>query len=188
MNKYAAALCFTTAALCISPPSAIAQSEAPGDEGVRPVTQVIDDSATTFRIRNFIARNEDLWEFTNVNVTTVNGIVLLTGNVKSAEEKVWIEELATSEKDVRKVVNELRVEKIRNALQIGRDKLLQLSVKHRMTNAFKEKSSSIHVVVYRKTVYLMGFIDSQSAEKATEVARTTKGAERVIQVFELTES
>ena len=186
--KFAAALCLVLAASYISATPAFAQSEASDKDGVRPVTQVIDDSATTFRIRNFIARNENLWEFTNVNVTTVNGIVLLTGNVKSAEEKQWIEDLASGEQGVRKVVNELRVERIRSALQIGKDKLLQLSVKHRMTKGFKQGSASIHIVVYRKTIYLMGYVDSETAEKATEIARTTKGIERVIKVFELIEN
>ena len=171
-----------------------AQSDSPTEatdpidpKSTRTVTQIVDDSAVTFRIKNFISRNTEISNQSNVNVTTVSGVVLLTGNVESAEQKTWIEQLAQSEQGVRKVINELRVEKIRNAFVMGRDKILQLSVKHRLTSRLKDWSAKVQVIVYRKTVYLMGVIPSDIADTATEIARTTKGAERIVKVFELEE-
>ena len=174
--------------LCITIiPVSAQQSESIDLKGVRPVTQIVDDSSTTFRLSNFIARNSEVAKNANVNVTTVNGIVLLTGSIKTADDKLWVEDLAKNEVGVRRVVSELRVEKIRNAIVRGKDKLLQLSVKHRLSSQLKEGSAAVHVVVYRKTVYLMGYITSDIADQATEIASNTKGAERVIRVFELRE-
>ncbi len=161
-----------------------AQSEKP----VEPpsVVEKLQDSNTTFRLSNLITKHKDeLGKDTQVNVTTVNGVVLLTGAVESANAKNWIDNLANQHPDVRKVVNELRVEKLRNPLDIGKDKLLQISVKNRISNALKDLSPTVHVVTYRKTVYLMGVVSKETAEQAAEIAQNTKRAERVVTVFEM---
>ncbi len=169
-------------------PNVFAQSdanEAIDPKSTRSVTQIIDDSAITFRVSNFIARNDEITSKSNVNVTTVSGVVLLTGNVENVDQKQWIEDLAENEQGVRKVVNELRVEKIRNAFAMTGDKYLQWSIKHRLTSQINEWSAKIQVVVYRKIVYLMGVVPADVAEAVTKIASTTRGTERVVQVFEI---
>lgn len=152
----------------------------------RSVTKKIEDSTITFRLSNLITKNKpELGSDTQVNVTTVNGVVLLTGAVENAQAKQWVEDLADRHPQVRKVVNELRVEKPRNTLVLGKDKILQISVKHRISNKLKDKSPTVHVVVYRRTVYLMGVVTQEIAERAAKIAQNTKRSERVVTVFEL---
>ncbi len=175
---------FTFGFLMLFAIAGFAQTEKPVES--RSVTKKIEDSSITFRLSNIISKNTpELGSDTQVNVTTVNGVVLLTGSVENAKAKQWVEDLANEHQYVRKVVNEIRVEKSRSPLVLGRDKILQMSVKHRLSRALKETSPTVHVVVYRKTVYLMGIVSEEVAQQAAKIAQNTRRSERVITVFEL---
>ena len=181
--KFKIVLPFTFSFMLLFALAGFAQTEKPVEP--RGVTQKMEDSSITFRLSNLITKNKsELGPDTQVNVTTVNGVVLLTGAVENADAKEWVENLVNQHPHVRKVVNELRVEGIRNPLALGKDKILQISVKTRLSSELKKKSPTVHVVVYRKTVYLMGVVTEDIAEMAAKIAQNTKGSERVVTVFE----
>ncbi len=150
----------------------------------RGVMQQLEDTSITFRVNNLISENEQVMSKSEVNVTTVNGIVLLTGAVKSAQDKHWCEQIASSHPKVLKVINELKVRKQRSLLDIGRDKALQASVKIRIINELDAESPTVHVVTYDKVVYLMGVVSKDVADRATKVASNTKKVDRVITIFQ----
>lgn len=183
-HKYKFLLPLTFGFMLLFAMAGFAETEKPVES--RGVTKKFEDSTITFRLSNMITKNEsELGSDTQVNVTTVNGVVLLTGAVENADAKKWIEDLANQHPYVRKVVNEIRVEKIRNPLAMGSDKVLQISVKSRIASKLKRKSPTVHVIVYRNTVYLMGIVTQNIAELAAEIAQNTRGSERVVTVFEL---
>lgn len=153
----------------------------------RGVMQKAEDTSITFRVSNLIEHNKEVSDGAEVNVTTVNAIVLLTGAVKSAQDKQWCEDTAKSHPKVLKVINELKVRKMRNVVALAKDKALQASVKVRMIRALDENSPNVYVVVYDKTVYLMGVVSQAIAEEATEVARGTRSVDRVITIFQFKE-
>ena len=100
---------------------------------------MLSDTESTFTISNILNKDKGLTgKLTFVNVTTINGIVLLVGSVGNASEKKWVEGVAEDHPNIRKVINELRVEKVRNPLELGKDKLIQVSVKHRISKELKE--------------------------------------------------
>ena len=154
----------------------------------RTVLENLKDKSLTYNIRNDINADEGLLQRSHINVTTVNGIVLLTGTVPKAADKEWVEEKSGQYEDVRQVVNELRVSKLRNPLHLAKDVLLQASVKFRLAKELNEYSSLVQVISSHKIIYLMGELSSEIADKAANIARTTKGVERVITIFEISDS
>ena len=184
--KYSAFCSIAIVLTCIIFANSQAQT-GPDNKG-RSAIQMLSDTEATFTIKNLLNKNGGLGEHAFINVTTVNGIVLLVGSVGNASEKKWVEGVAEGHQNVRKVVNELRVEKARNVLEIGKDKLVQVSVKHRISSQLKEYSPHIHIIVHRKIVYLMGVVTPDIAEMASEIARTTRNVERVVKIFEIKES
>lgn len=154
----------------------------------RTVLENLRDKSLTYHIRNDINADEGLLQRSHINVTTVNGIVLLTGTVPKAEDKEWVEEKSGQYEDVRQVINELRVSKLRNPLLLAKDVLLQASVKFRLAKELDEYSGLVQVVSSHKIIYLMGELTSEIAEKAANVAKTTKGVERVVTIFEISDS
>ena len=153
----------------------------------RTLTQKMADTAITFRLGNLIEANKALSDKAEVNLTTVNGIVLITGTVKSAADKNWIDDISNKHRNVRKVVNELNVGKYRKALELASDKTLQISVKYRLSINLKKNSPRVHVVVYRKVVYLMGVVTPEIGTLAAETAQNTSNARRVVTIFEYLE-
>ena len=184
--KYSVFCSIAIVLTCITFANSQAQT-GPDNKG-RSAIQMLSDTEATFTISNILHKNKDLGEHAFVNVTTINGIVLLVGSVGNASEKKWVEGVAEDHQNVRKVVNELKVEKARNVLEIGKDKLVQVSVKHRISSELKEYSPHIHIIVHRKIVFLMGVVTPEIAEMASEIARTTRNVERVVKIFETKES
>ncbi len=70
--------------------------------------QNIDDGTLTSYVKTKLAEDK-LVTLTRVGVETNNGIVYLTGEVETAEQKSRIGSLASQVKGVKKVVNNLQV-------------------------------------------------------------------------------
>ena len=68
----------------------------------------IDDSYITGAVKTQLA-SDKLVSLTRVEVETNNGIVYLTGQVQTAEQKSHIGSLASQVKGVKRVVNNLQV-------------------------------------------------------------------------------
>jgi osmotically-inducible protein OsmY len=70
--------------------------------------ETIDDSYITGAVKTQLA-SDKLVSLTRVEVETNNGIVYLTGQVETAEQRSHIGSLASQVKGVRQVVNNLQV-------------------------------------------------------------------------------
>jgi hyperosmotically inducible protein len=70
--------------------------------------QNIDDGTLTSYVKTNLA-SDKLVTLTRVGVETNNGVVYLTGEVETAEQKSRIGSLASEVKGVKKVVNNLQV-------------------------------------------------------------------------------
>ena len=68
----------------------------------------VDDSYITSSVKTQLA-SDKLVSLTRVEVETNNGIVYLTGQVETAEQRSHIGSLASQVKGVKKVVNNLQV-------------------------------------------------------------------------------
>ena len=68
----------------------------------------IDDSYITSSVKTKLA-SDKLVSLTRVEVETNNGVVYLTGQVETAEQRSHIGSLASQVKGVKKVVNNLQV-------------------------------------------------------------------------------
>jgi hyperosmotically inducible protein len=70
--------------------------------------ETIDDSYITGAVKTQLA-SDKMVSLTRVEVETNNGIVYLTGQVQTAEQRSHIGSLASQVKGVRQVVNNLQV-------------------------------------------------------------------------------
>ena len=70
--------------------------------------ETIDDSYITGAVKTQLA-SDKMVSLTRVEVETNNGVVYLTGQVQTAEQKSRVGSLASQVKGVKKVVNNLQV-------------------------------------------------------------------------------
>jgi osmotically-inducible protein OsmY len=120
----------------------------------------------------------------HVNVTSFNGIVLLTGEIPSESVKGELERMVRANPKVRGVQNELAVGPVTDIQVRSNDTLITSKVKARFVEAAKFQINYVKVVTENGTVYLMGMVRREEADAAVEPARTTSGVQRVVKVFE----
>jgi osmotically-inducible protein OsmY len=120
----------------------------------------------------------------HLNVTSYNGVVLLTGEVP--DQAVWasVGGIAKSAEKVRAVNNELVVAPNTDLSSRSNDTYITSKVKSRMIEANKFPPNAVKVVTERGVVYLMGIVSMEEGAAAGETAATTAGVVRVVKLFQ----
>src|SRR5690349_21536585 len=142
----------------------------------------VDDEAIELKIANNIGTGYG--DRVHVNVTSYNGIVLLTGEVPSAELVTTITQIARTTAKVRSVHNELTVGPVSSVGSRTNDSYITSKVKAGFVTANKFAPNHVKVVTERQVVYLMGLLRHAEADAAAQIAATTSGVVRVVKLFE----
>jgi len=145
---------------------------------------MLDDERIEIKTERRIAAEPELVQNSHVNITSFNGVVLITGEAVLPMYKARIEELVRQENKVREVRNELVIASPSSSANRSRDTLLTTRIKSRLFGDSNVDSASIKVVTEHATVYLMGLVKHEEAERAVDVARSTSGVQRIVKVFE----
>lgn len=143
----------------------------------------LDDQGIELRAANRL--RDQLGNRARVSVTSYNRRVLLTGEAASESVKADAEAIVKGLDTVQAIYNELAITNSPSLSEKASDALLTTRVKTGLVEIKEISMNSFKVVSERNTVYLMGRVTQQEADMATEVARTTKGAERVVRVMEI---
>jgi osmotically-inducible protein OsmY len=120
----------------------------------------------------------------HVNITSYNYMVLLTGEVPSAQVKANTERIASEVPQVKTVINELQIAGASSMASRSNDSYITSKVKSNLLGADKVGPTSIKVVTEAGVVYLLGLVTREEADAATEIARGTGGVQKVVRVFE----
>ena len=121
----------------------------------------------------------------NINVTSYNRVVLLTGEVASEAEKARVAELVGRVENVNRVANELGVLGNSTLTQRSSDALVTGRVKAAFVDAKDLFASAFKVTTERGTVYLMGRVTQREATRATEITRNLSGVQRVVRLMDI---
>lgn len=120
-----------------------------------------------------------------ISVTSYNRRALLTGEVANTRDKELAESIVKQVDNVQVVHNELDVANSPSFTEKAEDSLLTGKVKAGLLDTKQLSSNAFKVVTERGTVFLMGRVTQREADLATQVARTTKGAQRVVRLLEI---
>ena len=150
----------------------------------RTVGAFVDDQAIEVKVRNAIHADETLRQEAHINVTSMNGIVLLSGEAPSAESRDQALARARTVAGIRQIANEILVAPPSSFGSRSHDTWLTTKVKTKMVRADELDSTRVKVVTENDVVYLLGLVTQKEAELATEAARTVGGVTRVVKLFE----
>jgi len=123
-------------------------------------------------------------EHAHININAYNGVILLTGEVASNELRSIAGDTARNFRGVRQVHNEIQVTGTSSLLSRSNDVWLSTKVRAKLIAEDNIKSTRIKVVTESSVIYLMGLVTRSTGDIAARVASTTKGAKRVVKVFE----
>jgi osmotically-inducible protein OsmY len=121
----------------------------------------------------------------HINLSAYNRQVLMTGEVPSEADKQLAAQTMAKVDNVRAVANELVVASNSSIAARSGDILVSGKVRAGFIDAKELSANAFRVVTERGVVYLMGLVTAKEADKATEVARSTSGVQRVVRIFEV---
>ena len=143
----------------------------------------VEDQAIELKSLNRI--RDLLGERGHVSTTSYNRLVLITGEVQSEADKAAVEQTVTRLENVRSVVNELEIMGAPSLTSRSNDAIVTSKVKATFVDARDLFATAFKVVTERGTVYLMGRVTEREANRATELARSVGGVQKVVKVFEI---
>lgn len=142
----------------------------------------VEDQSIEFKAA---ARVRELATLGRVDATSYNRIVLLTGEVPAAADRMAVEKAVAGVENVRSVVNELTVGDKPSLVARSTDAVLAGKVKATFVDTKDVQANAYKVVAERGVVYLMGRVSEREAQRGTEIARSVSGVQKVVRVFEI---
>ena len=137
------------------------------------LTTSVNDAAIATKIKErFVQSNFSL--VTAVDVSVNDGSVLMTGKVKTPEEKVQTTRIAWEIKGVREVVNELQVSDTSSLKDLAKDLAASATLRGKLIADTNISSLNFNIDVVNGTIYLSGI-----AADAAEMNRVVAHAQEV---------
>jgi osmotically-inducible protein OsmY len=148
---------------------------------------VVDDKRIQLSAYDDLNEDKELVIRNRVMISVYNGVMLLTGEVRTPELKQRAEQTVTGFEGVRRLVNEIDIMP-REGFWSGRnDNKISARVKFALTDITSLPGfdvTRVKVSTAHRTVYLMGLVTREEDEIVTDIARNVPGVERVVKVFE----
>lgn len=150
----------------------------------RGVNQQFADRGISNNAHDILNFDSELYKHARISVATYDGVVLLVGQVQTADLKQRAGKLAEQIHGVKKVYNELNVSGDESMLASIDDSWITSKVKTMMLRRKGLTSGSIKIVTENGVVYLMGDVSHEQAQLAADTARRVGGVRRVVEVFQ----
>lgn len=128
---------------------------------------------------------EVLGERAHIVVTSYNRQILLTGEAPTAADRQLAESVVAKVENVRVIVNEVAVAGNTSLSQRSADTLVTGRVRAGLVDAKDLFANAFKVTTERGTTYLMGRVTQREADRATEIARSVPGVQKVVRVLEI---
>jgi osmotically-inducible protein OsmY len=143
----------------------------------------IEDQSIELKAMNRV--REVLGDRGHVSITSYNRSVLITGEVLSEADKATVEQTVQKVQNLKGIVNELGIMAPTSLTSRSNDALLISKVKATFIDTKDLYANAIKVTAERGTIYLMGRVTDREADRATELARTISGVQKVVRLFEI---
>tara|TARA_B100000795_G_scaffold102310_1_gene75403 strand:- start:197 stop:772 length:576 start_codon:yes stop_codon:yes gene_type:complete len=145
---------------------------------------VIDDQGIEFKAALAIYNNKDVYEQSHINVTSYNGIILITGETLTEQLKQQVYDLVRVIPKVRTIHNELIIAAPSSLPSRSSDSWITSKVKAKITSDRQIDPFYIKVVTEHGIVYLMGIVKQSESDRAVSITSNSAGVQRVVKMFE----
>jgi len=150
----------------------------------RTVGSFVDDEAVEVKAAAGIAADNQLRGQVHINVTSMNGIVLLSGEAAGAEARDRVLSQVRTIPSIRRIHNEIRIAPPSSFSSRSFDTWCTTKVKSRLLFTKELDSNRIKVVTEHATVYLLGLVTQRQGDIAANSAAQVDGVGGVVKLFE----
>lgn len=153
----------------------------------RTAGSVIDDQGIEFKASYRLFNNKEIYDQSHINVTSYNGIVLITGETPTEALKQKIATLVQDIPKVRRIHNELLIAAPSALLSRSSDTWITSKIKTKLIAEKRINPLKTKVVTEHGVVYLMGIVSHQEASDVVTIVARSAGVQRVVKLFEYTD-
>jgi osmotically-inducible protein OsmY len=150
----------------------------------RTAGSIVDDEAVEIKASAGITADNQLKDHAHINVTSMNGIVLLSGEAVSAEARDRVLSQVRTIPSIRRIHNEIRIAPLSSFGARSSDSWYTSKVKSRLLFTRDLDSNRIKVVTENGTVYLMGLVTKTEGAIAANSTAQVEGIGGVVKLFE----
>lgn len=143
----------------------------------------IDDKSIQVKVIRALDEHPETKKKGNINMTSYNGVVLLTGQVPNERVREVAGEISKVE-GVKDVHNQLRVGSEISFGTGSKDSWITTRIKSKFLADKNVSGLNVKVVTENGEVFLMGLVSQREADQAVALARNVDGVARVIKAFE----
>ena len=148
----------------------------------------IEDEAIELKSLKAILDDKELHKQTHLNVTSFNTIVLVSGEAPTEELRQRAINLVRNIDKVTHVHDEITIAGPSSLMSRSGDTVITTKVKTKLIAEKNLDGTHVKVVTENGVVYLMGLLNREDADRATEIARQTGGVQQVVKLFQYSES
>ena len=150
----------------------------------RSTGSIIDDQGIEFKAASALFFNKEIYDQSHINVTSYNGIVLLSGETLTEDLKQKVTAKVKAIPKVRRIHNELVIAAPSALTSRSSDTWITSKVKTKLTTSSEIDPVYIKVVTENGVVYLMGIVSRKEADQAVSIVTKSAGVQRVVKIFE----
>ncbi|MEP7043672.1 MAG: BON domain-containing protein [Dokdonella sp.] len=149
-----------------------------------------DDKRIYLGAYDAINKDKELALKNSVIIVVYDRVMLLVGEVRTAELKARAEHIVSGFEGTRRIVNEIEVREPEGFWSHRRDNTITAHVKTALldlTSLPGFDPTRVNVTTAHRVVYLMGKVSHEEDDAVVGIAREVSGVERVVKVFEYTD-
>lgn len=154
------------------------------DYGERTYGGYVDDKLIRAKINVNLSRQEPNFQNSDINVTSYNGVVLLTGYVPNKNERARAYRVAEKTRKVRRIHNELEIGPKEDFGGAMTDFWIKQKLNMRLCFTSGIESGRIKSIVKNKAVYLMGLMSKEEADRVVTATQKVGGIAKIVKAFE----
>ncbi len=154
----------------------------------RDASTIIDDRSIVLKIEEKIYTDDRIRRHIHVNVTSYNGVVLLSGEIPTMEMRKIIVNHAQHVAKVKKIYNETIIAPASDFKSRRQDTWITTKVKSALLSEKNINGLHFKVVTENQIVYLMGLVSRTEGDIAANAVRQVKGIKQIIKLFEYQDS
>ena len=145
---------------------------------------MMDDQNIEYNIAGKISEDKPLAKQSHINITSFNGVVLLTGEAPNETMRKRVADIARHNKKVKRVYNAIKLMEPTSLKSRNNDTWITTKVKTQLLGKREINGLHVKVITENAHVFLMGLVPRDQGNIAAETASKIKGVKRVIKVFE----
>lgn len=149
---------------------------------------VIDDQTIELKALNALYNNKGIWNNTHLNITSYNGILLLTGEAPTEALRNEAAETVRRIPKITRIHNEIVIAAPSSMLSRSGDSYVTSKAKIALFGLKELKDfnpTCVKVVTEDGVVYLMGLLKQHEISPVIERIRRVGGVQRVVKLFEI---